>query len=73
MVFPLEFFTDEGDVPEGVHVPVECCARFWILNPELAVTYHKAKLRVGTKFEIFEGNRKVGVGTVTKLVGIQDR
>lgn len=73
MVFPLEFFTDAGDVPEGVHVPLECYARFWILDPELAAAYHKAKVRVGIEYEIYEGPRKVGVGAVTKLVGICDR
>jgi hypothetical protein len=73
MVFPVEFFTQEGDLPDGVSVPTECFARFRILDSELAKNYHKPKLKEGIRFEMYEAHRRIGVGEVTKLVGICDR
>jgi hypothetical protein len=41
MAWPLEFFTEEGDVPPGVSVPRHVSARFWILNPESREAIHR--------------------------------
>lgn len=71
-IWPLEYFTSEGDVPPHSHTPLECYGRFWILSEELAASYHKGKLEVGVEFYLLEGYRKIAEGTVTKLVRIKE-
>lgn len=66
-VWPLELFTDIGDVPEGTIAPTQCFGRFWILSEELAQTYHKYKLRIGVEFMLYSGWHLIGEGSVTKL------
>lgn len=66
-VWPIRFFTAEGDIAPGLQVPTEVTADFWILNRDLAKSYHKPRLHPGVRFVICEGFRRVAEGAVTKV------
>lgn len=70
IVWPLEFFTDEGDVPEGQPAPQDAYARFWILDAELRETVHRPRLAPGIRLEIIEGRQVTASGVVTRLVSL---
>jgi hypothetical protein len=66
-------FTDSfGNIisSDNFPVPIEGTARLWILSPEMRNTVHRDRLRVGTKYFIMEGSRKVGVGIITAIIGL---
>lgn len=69
-VWPLQFFTEEGDVPDGQPAPWDCFARFHILNRELRESVHRHRLQPGVRFSILEGSKVVAHGTVTRLLSL---
>ncbi len=72
MIWPLQFFTEDGDVPDDQPAPWDCFARFYILDRELRESIHRSKIRPGVKFYITEGWRVIGTGVVTRLLSIAE-
>lgn len=72
-IWPMDLTTDDGIlVPLGTPAPRIVRARMYILNPELCVSEHRARLHVGTEFQVMEGLHIVAEGVVTELVGLHD-
>lgn len=72
MIWPLQFFTEAGNVPDGQQVPWDCFARFYILDRELRESVHRERIRTGVRFEIVEGWKVVANGTVTRLLSLSE-
>lgn len=68
MVWPL--FVDETGVERsrGELIPEVSRANFYIVSPESRRLVHVPRLRVGTRFIIVEGSRRVAECTVTRVL-----
>jgi hypothetical protein len=67
-----EFEDKQGKViiEKSSTVPVTGTARMWIIN-EAFITYHKGKIKIGTKGFFKEGSRSTGEGEVIELINIR--
>ena len=45
----------------------ECLANFYILDPILKDKVHKKRIQIGVKFNMMEGSKIIGLGTVTEI------
>jgi translation elongation factor EF-Tu-like GTPase len=68
----VALFTDStgSEFPIGTPIPRSAKANFYIINVELRKTIHRERLRVGTRFHLREGGKKVAACEVTKLLGL---
>ena len=72
MIHP-EFLDKDGQVlPEELPVPLEGKASMWILMPEMRVSVHRSRVKVGTRGFFMEGPRKVGDVTIEEIVGLHE-
>lgn len=72
MIHP-EFLDECGEpIEEGVAVPLEGRATMWILNPEMRMSVHGSRARVGVRGHFMEGARKIGDVEIERIVGLHD-
>jgi translation elongation factor EF-Tu-like GTPase len=73
MVWPK--FIDEAGVelPNNTVVPRVSNANFYIVNDELRRTFHQNRLRIGVRFYICEGAKKVAVCRVVKILSLYEK
>lgn len=72
MIYPCFLDQNGRPIAPGASVPATVDAHFRILDPELRAAEHARRLRVGTRFFLVEGVRRVADGTVTQLLAIDD-
>ena len=73
MIHPHELITEAGDLlPEDARVMGKVFARMHVLSDHYCVTEHCSRIKVGTQFQVVEGNHVVAEGVVAKLVGLHD-
>ncbi len=69
MIHP-EFLDEDGkSFQKNRKVPAKGLARMVVVNPAKR-PYHQKKIKVGTRGFFVEGNRKVAMATVTKVLGL---
>lgn len=61
---------DENLLPEGTLCESEVKAYFRVVNPELRVTVHRQRIKIGTQFYVVAGRYKVAQGVVTEVLGL---
>ena len=74
VIWPDFTDTESNSLPRDRALPigVEIPARMTILNDELRIKVHQARVKVGTTFFCQEGPKRVAFGTVTKITGLFD-
>lgn len=73
MIHPHELITEAGDLlPEDARVMGKVLARMHVLSDHYCVTEHCSRIKVGTQFQLVEGNHVVTEGVVAKLIGLHD-
>jgi len=70
MIYPCFLDQDGRPIAQGAAVPSRVGAHFRVLDRQLRATEHARRLRVGTRFSLVEGARRVADGTVTHLLAI---
>jgi hypothetical protein len=67
-----EFTDANGNVlPEDNNpVPISGKAKMWIAVPEMREKIHCKRIKIGTKYFIMEGSRKVGEGEVVNILDL---
>lgn len=72
MIHP-EFLDEYGlPVPENVPVPLEGTASMWILVPEMRVSVHRDRAKVGIRGHFMEGGRRVGDVEILRIEGLHE-
>ena len=64
---------DENLLPEGTVCESEVKAYFRVVNPELRVTVHRQRIKIGTQFYVVIGSHKVAQGVVTEVLRLLDK
>ncbi len=72
MIYPCFLDQDGRPIAQGASVPSRVDAHFRVPDRQLRATEHARRLRVGTRFPLVEGARRVAVGTVTQLLAIDN-
>lgn len=72
MVWPLFLSTDESEMEHGAAVPLQCSAHFYIVDESLRREVHASRLKVGVRFDLVKGSKRVAVCEVTKLLSLHD-
>ena len=72
MIWPRFLSADGAELPQETQVRASGEADFYIVNNKLRVEIHQQRLKVGTRFFIMEGPHRVGCGTVTRLLALNE-
>ena len=72
MIYPCVLDQSGRPFAEEVSVPTEVDAHFGVLDRQLRATEHARRLRVGTRFFLVEGARRVADGIVTQILAIEN-
>ena len=69
-----EFCDEDGVVldEETFPVPLSGYAKMWVVVPEMRTKVHCSRIKVGDKYFIMEGSRKVGEGKIERILGLHN-
>jgi hypothetical protein len=70
-----DFFDEDGNsfsTEKPLPINESIMARMYIVNPEMRVKIHRARIREGIRFYCMEGSIRVAEGIVWKLVGLHE-
>lgn len=70
MVWPLFLSNEDTELECGASVPKRCNANFYIVDEQLRRDVHVSRLKVGVRFDLVEGSRRVAVCEVTALLAL---
>ena len=75
MIWPNFLSADGNSLPEDEELPISVLlpAKMFILVDAMRMKVHRKRVKVGGVFYCHEGSKRVAVGTITKIINLNEK